>query len=172
MLKLRPYEKSDSARILSWLEDESAFRKWSADRYGSYPITPDEMNAFYAENPKMIPLTAVDGEETVGHMIMRFTDKAKRVIRFGFIIVDSKIRGRGYGRKMLSLALERAFGDMGASKVTIGVFENNPPAQKCYYSLGFAHREDWDEYLSIMGEKWKCLEFELTKEDYYNRRSI
>ncbi len=172
MLELRPYEKTDAPIILGWLDGETAFRKWSADRYGAYPITPDDMNAFYEKNEKTVPLTAVDGGKIRGHMIMRFTDKAERIIRFGFIIVDSKIRGRGYGGKMLSLALERAFGDMGASKVTIGVFENNPQAQRCYYSLGFAHREERDEYIGIMGERWKCLEFELTKEDYYNRRSI
>ncbi|MBR1441007.1 MAG: GNAT family N-acetyltransferase, partial [Lachnospiraceae bacterium] len=46
-------------------------------------------------------------------------------------------RGSGYGTQMLSLGLKYAFEILGVSKVTIGVFENNEPAHKCYQKLGF-----------------------------------
>lgn len=39
MLKLRPYEKQDARIIAGWIRDEAAFRKWSADRYESHPVS-------------------------------------------------------------------------------------------------------------------------------------
>lgn len=166
MLKLRPYKKEDAKSVLSWIDNETAFRKWSADRYGEYPITAEDMNDYYAENGNYIIFTAIDDDEIAGHMIMRYIDESKEIIRFGFIIVDSKKRGKGYGKQMLTLALKYAFDELNVQRVSIGVFENNPAAVHCYTSLGFKHIESKDECVDIMGEKWKCLELEMSREDY------
>ena len=166
MMKLRPYEKGDAESVLSWIDDEASFRKWSADRYSDYPITAEDMNEYYAENSNHFVFTALDDNKLAGHMIMRYIDESKRIIRFGFIIVDSKKRGKGYGKQMLTIALKYVFEELKVNKVTIGVFENNPAAVHCYTSLGFQHMEEKDESIDIMGEKWKCLEMELSREDY------
>ena len=43
--------------------------------------------------------------------------------------------------------------------MTIGVFENNTPAYKCYKSLGFKEAEDIEPVIKeINGEKWKLVE--------------
>ena len=47
MLYLRPYKKEDAATIISWCENENVFRKWTSDRYNSYPITENDMNYKY-----------------------------------------------------------------------------------------------------------------------------
>ena len=38
MLGLRPYKSSDAKQILTWCKDEVTFRKWTSDRYPSFPI--------------------------------------------------------------------------------------------------------------------------------------
>ena len=40
-------------------------------------------------------MTAFDENGVVGHLIMRFIDEEKSILRFGFIIVDNKKRGMG-----------------------------------------------------------------------------
>ena len=50
MLNLRPYKKCDGKSVLSWIKDEVTFRRWSADRFGNYPITADELNAYYQQS--------------------------------------------------------------------------------------------------------------------------
>ena len=95
---------------------------------------------------------------------MRFTDTEKKVLRFGFVIVDDTKRGMGYGKEMLQLSLKYAFEILKVEKVTIGVFENNPLAYFCYKSVGFKDvQTDSYEYYSFMNEKWKCLELEITR---------
>ena len=86
MLRLRPYEPRDAAIILSWIPDEFALRQWSADRYGPYPVTAEEMNRQYAEMGEgVFPLTAVEDGKTAGHLILRFTDAERTAARLGFV---------------------------------------------------------------------------------------
>ena len=168
MLRLRPYKACDAVAIVSWIGDETAFRKWCADRFDHYPITAEDLNRHYdaaAYSDSFFEMTAFDETGVAGHLIMRFTDEEKRVLRFGFVIVDDQKRGRGYGKEMLKLSLQYAFDILKAEKVTLGVFENNEAAYRCYRAAGFRDAEtDSPEYYHIMNEDWKCLELELDRE--------
>ncbi|MBQ6152183.1 MAG: GNAT family N-acetyltransferase [Ruminococcus sp.] len=164
MIQLRPYESRDARTIISWIGDEVAFRKWCADRYEDYPITAYDIDRQYAsaDPDRFFPMTAFDETGIVGHLIMRYTDEEKHILRFGFIIIDDKRRGQGIGGQMLKAAIRYAFEVLQANKITLGVFENNPSAYHCYRSVGFCDIEtDNAEYYHIFDEDWKCLELEL-----------
>ncbi len=167
MIRLRQYKPCDAKAIVSWIKDEEALRKWGSDRFGDFPITADDINEKYSDNngdcieeDNFYPVTAFDECGIVGSMIMRFTDNEKNVLRFGFVIVDDTKRGKGYGKEMLRLSIKYAFEIFGARKITIGVFDNNPSALHCYKSVGF--KEVGEEFYNIMGEKWRCVELEMS----------
>lgn len=144
MLQLRPYEASDAEKIVGWLKDEVSFRQWCADRYEKYPITAEDMNEYYeryVREDNLYALTAVDEDGVAGHLTMRFLDREKKAVHFGFIIVDSSKRGKGYGKQMLKLAVQYAHEALEAGKITLGVFENNASAYHCYKSVGFQEAE-------------------------------
>ncbi len=174
MLKLRPYKPCDAQAILSWCKDEITFRRWTSDRYDTYPITAEEMNKKYincngdCEEPdNFFPMTAFDESGLAGHLIMRFTDAEKAVLRFGFVILNDAMRGKGYGKEMIRLALQYAFEILRVEKVTIGVFENNPAAYHCYKAAGFQEAKmDEPVLCQVCGETWSIVELELKKEDY------
>ena len=158
-MKLRPFAIDDAPVILSWIKNLSAFRKWSADRYSAYPPKPEDMVAQY-ESDVIFPFTAIDDEgKVVGHIMLRYSDPSKTVIRFGFVIVDDQLRGKGYGKQMLQLAIQKAQQEFGAEKITLGVFDNNPSAFHCYESVGFKITGA-DTYL-IDGEEWTEKEMEI-----------
>lgn len=170
MLRLRPYKKCDARYIVQWVKDEVSFRKWCADRYESYPITAEDINNHYKEldyTENFFPMTAFDDTGVVGHLIMRFTDETKKILRFGFVIVDDRKRGRGYGKELLSLSLKYAFEILKVEKVTLGVFENNEPAYYCYKAVGFEDvvLNETDCYY-VLNEYWKCLELEINKSEF------
>lgn len=138
MLKLISYQKSDAAHLIKWLKNETVFRYWCTDYYEKFPITAEEINAFYDSwGENIYVFTAVDNENIIGHITMRYMDKEKTELRFGFILVDDEKRGMGYGKKMLTLAIAHAFDMLGAKKITIGVFEENEVAYHLYQKLGF-----------------------------------
>ena len=158
-LTLRPFVLDDAPIILSWIKDKAAFRKWCADRYPVYPPQPEDMVAQYAADT-VFPYTAIDAAgKVVGHIMLRYPDSSKVVIRFGFVIVDDQLRDKGYGKEMLQLAIQTAKQEYGAERITLGVFDNNPSALLCYESVGF-QVTGTDSYL-IDGEEWKGKEMEI-----------
>ena len=168
-MTLRPFNINDAPTILSWCMDKHAFRLWSADRYKEFPAQPEEMIEQY-EGENMYPLTAVVGEERlrvceqssgmiVGHILLRLPSEKKSFIRFGFVIVDDSKRGMGYGKQMLCLAIDYAQQELGAQKITLGVFCDNLSAVECYKSVGF--RITGEDAYPIDGEEWKGFEMEL-----------
>ncbi len=166
-MRLRPYKDCDAKYIAGWITSEKMFYQWSAGKYENYPVTAQAIITFYdgqKENDGFYEMTAEEGNEVVGHLIMRFVDEEKKILRFGFVVVDNTRRGMGYGKKMLRLALKFAFEILCVDKVTIGVFENNPAAYHCYRCAGFCEAEPAQtEIYPIMGEEWKCIYLETER---------
>ena len=142
MLKLRPYKSCDAQAIAKWVQDKDVFVKWGGERFGDHPVSAETIDQKYrqengdcAEPDNFYPWTAFDGDRIVGHFIMRYINGDKKLLRFGWVVVDSTARGRGYGAEMLRLGLRYAFDFLGAEKVGIGVFKNNAPAPFCARDL-------------------------------------
>lgn len=159
MLQLRHYEPGDAEAIVTWCQDEFTFRQWCADQFAHFPIAATELNRYY-ERSNAIPLTAFDKSGIVGHLSIRTPEET--LTRFCLVVVDSTKRGQGLGAQMLQLAITYAVEVLHSKKITLGVFENNIPAQRCYRALG------WKDVPSIarprfqcLGESWGCLEMEL-----------
>lgn len=163
MMRLRPYRSGDATEIVTWCKDEDVFYKWSAGRLGEFPLMAErfelEMSA-RIDNDRYFPFTAMDDDRTVGFILLRHPEDSRDEIRFGFIIVNPEIRGKGYGKKMLQLALKYAFEVYGARKVTLGVFVNNPSAHHCYSAVGFADTDSCVD-CQLPGREWKWQEMEM-----------
>ncbi len=180
MLRLRTYKADDAATILSWCRDELTFRKWTSDRYDTFPITAEDMNRKYydcngdcEQADNFYPMTAFDENGLAGHFILRYTDERKSVLRIGFVIVDDAKRGMGYGSEMIRLALRYAFDIFRADRVTIGVFENNLPAYRCYKAAGFSDvQTEQDAFCEVCGEVWKVLEMAIDRDVYERIQQI
>lgn len=166
-ISIRPYQPSDAAVITSWLKSEYLMRQWCADRYEHYPVTPEDMNRYYEryiDGRRSRALTMTDGDDIVGYITLRIPADNPTEQRLGFVIVDDSRRGRGLGKTLVSMAVRYAFETLGAMKVSLGVFENNPSAIHCYEAIGF-HRVSPPETESYecLGETWKCIEMEQYK---------
>ena len=140
-------------------------RQWCADRYERYPVTPDDMNRYherYIDGDKSHALTMCDGDEILGYITLRTPADDPSERRIGFVIVDDSKRGTGLGKALVSIAVDYAVEVLGATKVSLGVFENNPSAIHCYEAAGF-HRISIPEIekYDTLGETWNCIEMEL-----------
>lgn len=137
-------------------------RQWCADRYERFPVTPENMNSYhqqYINEHNSVALTMVDGEEIVGYITLRTPADNPTEQRLGFVIVDDSKRGKGLGKALVCMTVDYAFRKLEATKVSLGVFENNPAAIRCYESAGFHRiiRQETESY-KCLGETWNCIE--------------
>ena len=163
-MRLRAYTKEDSPVIAKWVRTEKELYQWSASIYGFYPLLPYSIDDNYVnamKSGRFIPLTAVDDEgRPVGHFIIRYpTENDDSSVRIGFVIVDPNIRGKGCGRELMKLAVDYVKDNLTATRVDLGVFENNPKAKKCYSSVGF---KDYGSHtVETPFGQWYCTDMEL-----------
>ena len=161
---LRNYKKEDAHVIVGWLQSEEELFKWSADRFNKYPLSGEDINENYApqlETRRFIPLTAVnDDGEICGHFIIRYPkDDDDSSVRFGFVIIDPTLRGKGYGKELLRLGIEYVKDNLNATRIDLGVFENNESARRCYEAAGFTEyaRRECRMPIGI----WNCADMEI-----------
>jgi len=157
---LRKYKTEDAKEIIKWIRNEKELFLWSANIYNKYPLEAENINSFYegcSKKSNFYPMTIVEEDRIIGHLILRNTDKKNEIIRLGFIIVDPNLRGKGYGKKLISLAIQYAKNNLKAKEINLGVFENNISAYKCYKSVGFVETNK-NEKIKINNEEWNCIE--------------
>mgnify|MGYP003391314831 FL=1 len=165
MLKLRPYRKNDSQKIVTWAQDENTFYKWSEGRLGGFPVSAERMEQAVSgriDNEKYFPFVAFDEDGIEGFFTLRQPGEVSGELSFGYVILNPEARGKGYGKQMLQLGIKFAFELYGASKVTLEVFENNPSAYHCYKAVGFIENGNSLTY-NICIEEWKSIEMEICK---------
>ena len=163
-MELRKYIKSDANEIIKWFKDELSFRLWSADRYGDYPIKAEDINNNYNEYMALgnfYPMTLVDKEKIIGHLILRNPDYNKDIVRLGFIIVNPDLRGKGYGKTLIKEAIKYAKNTLNAKEINLGVFEKNESAYHCYKSVGFKEIRTDKNVFIFQNESWNCIEMIL-----------
>ena len=163
---LRDYKDDDARVILNWIKNEKEFRLWSADRYKNYPATPSDINNNYMECKKIsnfYPFTLEDEGKVIGHLILRNPGENEDIIRLGFIIVDDSIRGKGYGKQLIEIAINYAKEKLRAKEINLGVFTNNEGALRCYKSVGFKVTDVEKNAFEFYDEKWDCAEMVLDR---------
>lgn len=164
MIKLRPYKSSDSAYLLNWLQDERTVAFWKADRF-SFPITEVQLSSYacdFDRDPHACIFTALDEcGRPVGHCSFRKIDFVKGTAHMGFIITDPAARGKGYGKLMVNQALSFARSLLGLKKVTLGVYDCNLPARRCYETIGFTETDRAHEYTEFHKEQWEYFYMEV-----------
>lgn len=166
MLRLRPYKLSDAKYIVNWVKDEKCFAMWCANLF-KYPLTEAQLNEYkmnYDMDESGWIFTAINEKGIpVGHCLMKKADYENESIHLGFIIIDSVIRGKGYGKEMIKLIVKYAFEILKVSRITLSVFENNPSAYYCYKAAGFIDKKYYEEVFPYKNKKWGAYHMAIEK---------
>ena len=160
-MRLRRFREEDARCVISWVKDEDVYYQWCGGLFGEFPLTEERLNWFYRSVQKSMSywiLTAEDANGAVGHITMRFTDKKKKHLRLGFVLIDAARRGEGLGKQLVTLAMRHGVMVLGAKQISLGVFEENIAGRRCYESLGFMQKENQTEVYRIKNEERQCIE--------------
>jgi ribosomal protein S18 acetylase RimI-like enzyme len=131
--------------------------EYISDDMGEGKPYPEELKGKLLEglknHPSKLVLLALAGEQFVGlcNCFINFaTFTVKPFINIHDVIVTKSYRNKRAGRKLIEKVIEQA-GELGCSKVTLEVREDNHNARHLYNDLGFADSEPrqfyWTRYV-------------------------
>ena len=156
-MRIRPYiADTDFEYIRKWDSDERTHALWCAGRM-PFPLDRKNMDSLLNDHAVKYgdaPFVATEDDGTPVGFFCYTTDLQTNVGMLRFVIVDSAVRGKGYGKEMLRLAVNYAFDIAKADAVQLNVFTSNERAQKCYNSVGFTERSVTPDIFTYKGESW------------------
>lgn len=156
-MRLRPYISSrDFEYLRKWGTDERAHALWCANLI-PYPFSEEELNDVLKKNEHEWGASAYIVTEDNGQPVGFFTYSVNVNDNSGFftfIVVDSELRGKGYGTEIMELALNYAYLITGVTSVQLNVFDVNKSAIKCYLKAGFIERNTVSNAFTYKNESW------------------
>lgn len=165
-MRIRHYiESKDFKHIKTWIHNERELALWCANCF-PYPINIESFHAFLekaAEEWKASAFVAVDDSENVIGFFCYSINRENEEGFLSLIIVDSSLRGKGFGKQVVQLALRYAFEMTGAKIVQLNVFTENINAKHCYESVGFVNRDNTKNAFTYNDEMWSRCNMVITK---------
>ena len=158
MMKLRTYNAvKDYEYIKNWITDERMHVLWCANRI-PYPVTQENFRIFMENDAaqwggRAYVATEDNNDIPIGFFMINVNETEKSAF-CKCIIVDSSVRGKGYGTGMMKLVKEFAFGELGAVIVQLNVFDANPGAKRCYEKAGFEAESFTADSITFGTESW------------------
>lgn len=161
-LIIKPFNSTYADTILSWTKDKESFYRWSAGVLGDYPIDSNKFNEKIKEMKQtklFYPYVVKLDNKVIGFFTLRYRVENVNNLTIGFVILDPLYRGMGYGKKMLNLAINLAFGTYKSDSVNLRVFKDNTAAYNCYKKVGLKENGVCETY-NILDYKWDVVELE------------
>lgn len=101
---------------------------------GSYPMTVEQVAKLVRK--REAPTVLVGKGKVIGFACF-YGYRAGKSVYVGNLVIDSRNRGRGLGRKITVHMINKAFDDYELPEVRIAVFSTNTRALLLYSGLGF-----------------------------------
>ncbi|MBN8192930.1 GNAT family N-acetyltransferase [Bacillus sp. NTK074B] len=173
MIKLTYFKEEDFKQLMDWIESPSFLLQWGGPGF-HYPLDKSQLEK-YMENAnrdgaETLIYKVMEDDQVIGHISLGRIDRENRSARIGKVLVGSEnTRGKGIGQQMIHCILHIAFDELGLHRVTLGVFDFNTSAIRCYEKAGFIKegllrdaRMSGDEYwslweMSILEKEWRVI---------------
>ena len=162
-MKLRPYRYGDDYPLIeAWIGDERTHALWCARRF-PWPLTREsfeEKLRSLADRGDRPFVAEMEAGERVGFVCFS-PGPAAGEGKLKFVVIAPELRGKGFGRKLVSLATE--YGKtQGAERVRLSVFAENAAARRCYEQAGFSTERVEEGIFPFREENWDRCDMALS----------
>ncbi|WP_018614993.1 GNAT family N-acetyltransferase [Segetibacter koreensis] len=178
MIKLEYFDREDFQQLIEWMNSEHLITNWAGSLF-KYPLTEDSLD-WYIEDTNKIDssdafiykaVSTITGK-TVGHISLGSISDKNRSARISRVLVGNTVeRGKGVCTGMIKAILKIGFEDLKLHRISLGVYDFNTSAIRCYEKAGFVKeglmrdvlRYDENTYwslieMSILEDEWKKLQ--------------
>lgn len=168
-VRLTALSGADTETITRWQQDNEYLRL--LDAKPAYPKNELQMSEWMREGQRGrdtflfgIRLQATDsliGFVEIGEILW-----THRVGWLAIGIGERDLRGQGYGREALTLALDFAFRELNLYRIQLTVFGYNEPAIALYERLGFQREGTFREFMERDGDRYDMLLYGILRHEW------
>ena len=175
MIRLELIKKEDLNKIVEWNRNKSAddLLQWAGPLY-QYPLTLSQIERYFLDEESkevvdtyIYKIVSISTRDIIGTVELREVDQENKVARVcRFLIGEEKERGNGIGALALKEILRIGFEDKSFEKITLGVFDFNKCAVKCYEKVGFTIEKLLKDARKAKDGYWSLYEMSISKSQW------
>lgn len=173
MIKLEYFSREDFQQLMEWMNSEHLITNWAGSLF-RYPLTEESLD-WYIEDTNDIhssdafiykAVNTLTGK-TVGHISLGSVSKKNRSGRISRVLVgNTHERGKGVCTGMINAVLKIGFEDLNLHRISLGVYDFNHAAIRCYEKCGFVKEGLMRDVLRYEDEYWSLWEMSILEEEW------
>ena len=177
MIKLEFFTKDDFEQLIQWIDTESLLISWSGSLF-SFPLTQSSMEWYLCDTNDLntsgaLVYKAVETEtgETIGHISLGGISRKNKSARISRVLIGNAAnKGKGYCKQMITEVLKVGFDEMQLHRISLGVYDYNTAALKCYQAAGFSIEGTMREVLLHEGKWWSLIEMGILENEWHQKK--
>ncbi|WP_123043617.1 GNAT family N-acetyltransferase [Cohnella candidum] len=174
MIRLEPFERSDFAQLMAWIDSPTFMFQWGGQTF-RYPLDERQLDHYLSDantdeaQAFIYRVVLEESDEVIGHIHLQL-DRLNQSARIGKVLVGKKsLRGQGIGQRMIQQVLTIAFDQLKLHKVSLGVIDFNQSAIACYEKAGFVKEGLIRDKRKMDGRYWNVWEMGLLEQEWFER---
>ena len=109
----------------------------------------------------------VESNEVIGHISLGGISRKNRAGRISRVLIgDDKHKGKGYCVEMIKAVLKIGFEELGLHRISLGVYNSNLSALKCYQAAGFIIEGTMRDVVLNNGKWWSLIEMGILEDEW------
>ncbi|MWV42543.1 GNAT family N-acetyltransferase [Paenibacillus sp. HJL G12] len=178
MITLKYFEPSDFDQLIEWSGDEAFLLQWAGKQF-QFPLNKEQLKQYLNEANDMnssdrLVYKVIDeiSNQVIGHISLGVIDRHNRSGRVERVLVGDRTgRGKGYGKQMILEILRIGFDDLKLHRISLGVFDFNKSAIKCYESTGFVREGLLRDIRKYRDTYWNLIEMSILENEWARMKS-
>ena len=175
MIKLEYFNKEDFQQLINWVSDEHLMTNWAGSLF-NFPLTEEKLE-WYIDNTNdpetsdalIYKAIDLDNGNIVGHVSLGGISRKNNAARISRVLVGNTAeRGKGICTGMIKAVCKIGFEELMLHRISLGVYDFNTPAIRCYQKCGFIIDGILRDVLRYNNTYWNLAEMSMLEDDWKN----
>ncbi len=173
MIRLEYFDSNDINQLIEWIHSEELLINWAGSTF-NFPLTQKSMQWYLKDtnNPQssdafLYKVIDQQTNEAVGHISLGGISRKNRSARISRVLIgSSQHKGKGYCKDMIKAVLKFGFEELKLHRISLGVYDFNTAAIKCYQAAGFSVDGNMRDILFFKNHFWSLVEMSILEDEW------
>lgn len=173
MIKLEYFKKEDFEQLIKWVDSDHLLTNWAGSLF-SFPLNKEKLDWYISDTNDLDTSDAfvykavdTDSGNVVGHISLGGISKKNKSARISRVLVgDTAERGKGICTGMIKAVCKIGFEQLGLHRISLGVYDFNLSAIRCYEKAGFKKEGLHRDILKYDDKYWSLVEMSILEDEW------